>query len=78
MQLCMYARFTFSLKVVNSRCRSKKHTFKMLLPFALHLLRRRHSKRPMLFECWPTVCDVGPVLNQHSFNVSLQDRAVCA
>ena len=25
---------------------------------------------PMLFECWPTVSDVGPALKQHWVNVS--------
>ena len=24
---------------------------------------------PMLFKCWPTVCDAGPTLKQHRFNV---------
>ena len=26
--------------------------------------------KPMLFQCWPTVFDVGPTIKQHWFNVS--------
>ena len=26
---------------------------------------RTRDVEPMLFQCWPTVCDAGPTLNQH-------------
>ena len=32
--------------------------------------QRTSSGKLMLVQCWPTVCDAGPTLNQHWFNAS--------
>ena len=31
---------------------------------------RKHDVDRMLYQCWPTICDVGPTSNQHWFNTS--------
>ena len=42
------------------------------IPFWCETLVNTPSKHvdPMLVQCWPTICDVGPTSNQHWFNVS--------
>ena len=32
--------------------------------------RKTRHIETMLVKCWPTICDAGPALNQHFFNVS--------
>ena len=45
-------------------CRCAKHNV------ACQHTPSEHDVDPVLVQCWPTVCDAGPALNQHWFNAS--------
>ena len=50
--------------------------FSLTTTVVLFMTRQTRDVEPMLVSCWATVCEAGPIRNQHRLNVSCLPRSI--